>query len=249
MTTSPHRAQHADAGTASDPATPDLATSELAATAPAAPDLAAPDFAALAAAIAGRRSIRRYRPDAVPRALIDALLQAAVCAPSAHNRQPWRFRVLADADEQARLADAMGAKLRRDRRADGDAEAAIEADAARSRARITEAPAIVVVCLSEEDMDRYPDPRRRQAEYLLAVQSVAMAGQNLLLAAHGAGLGACWVCAPLFCPEIVQEVLALPPAWQPQGMVTLGYPANGGKPCVRRPLADVCLPPPQADRT
>lgn len=223
MTTSPNLKQHADAGPAAD-------------------------FPALAAAIAGRRSIRRYRADAVPRALIEALLQAAVSAPSAHNRQPWRFRVLADAGEKASLADAMGTKLRRDRLADGDAEALVEADAARSRARITGAPAIVVVCLSEEDMDRYPDPRRRQAEYLLAVQSVAMAGQNLLLAAHGAGLGACWVCAPLFCPEIVQDVLALPPTWQPQGMVTLGYPDNGGKPFSRRPLAEVCQWSPAAER-
>jgi coenzyme F420-0:L-glutamate ligase/coenzyme F420-1:gamma-L-glutamate ligase len=201
------------------------------------------EAAALAAAIAERRSIRRYFADPVPRPLIDALLQAAVSAPSAHNRQPWRFRVLTDEGEKVRLADAMGAKLRRDRLADGDAAALVEADAARSRQRIVGAPAIVVFCLCDEDMDRYPDTKRRRAEYMLAVQSVAMAGQNLLLAAHGAGLGACWVCAPLFCPEVVQEALALPANWEPQGMVTLGYPADGGKPFSRRPLADVCRPP------
>src|ERR1700704_3659263 len=59
-------------------------------------------------------------------------------------------------------------------------------------------------------MAPYPDPRRAQAEYLMAVQSVAMAVQNLLLAAHAEGLGACWMCAPLFCGEAVRAALALP---------------------------------------
>jgi len=39
-----------------------------------------------------------------------------------------------------------------------------------------------------------------QAERIMATQSVALAVQNLLLAAHDRGLGACWMCAPLFCP-------------------------------------------------
>jgi len=53
-----------------------------------------------------------------------------------------------------------------------------------------------------------------------------MAGQNLLLAAHVLGLGACWLCAPLFCPDVVRDTLALPPDWQPQGLITAGYPAE-----------------------
>jgi nitroreductase len=51
-----------------------------------------------------------------------------------------------------------------------------------------------------------------------------MAAQNLLLAAHDVGLGTCWLCAPLFCPDVVRDVLALPDDWQPQGVITLGYP-------------------------
>lgn len=193
-------------------------------------------------AIAGRRSIRRYRPGRITRAMIDSLLQVATSAPSAHNRQPWRFHVLIDDDEKIALARAMGARLRRDRRADGDATEIIEADANRSYMRLTGAPAIIVVCMSQEDMDRYPDPRRTQSEYVMAVQSVAMAGQNLLLAIHAAGLGACWLCAPLFCPDVVGEVLGLPEAWQPQGLITLGQPADTGKPFTRHALDRVCRP-------
>ena len=87
-------------------------------------------------------------------------------------------------------------------------------------------------------MDHYLDHKRAQAEHLMAVQSVAMAVQNLLLAAHAEGLGACWMCAPLFCPDVVAQALALPTEWQAQALVTLGYPASAGKPPVRRPLAE-----------
>lgn len=173
-----------------------------------------------------RRSIRRYEARTVPPALVDQLLEAALWAPSAHNRQPWRFVVMEEATNKERLAAVMGAQLRRDLAADGLPPEAIERDAARSYARLTAAPLLVLVCLSLSDMDDYPDARRQAHETTMAVQSAAMAGQNLLLAAHALGLGACWVCAPLFCPEVVRETLALPVDWQPQGLITAGYPAE-----------------------
>ena len=70
---------------------------------------------------------------------------------------------------------------------------------------------------------------RSNAEFLMAVQSTAMAVQNLLLAAHAIGLGACWRCAPLFCAETVIDTLKLPQNWHPQALVTLGYPDEDGK--------------------
>jgi F420 biosynthesis protein FbiB-like protein len=191
--------------------------------------------------MAGRRSIRRYASQPVPAEALQRLLTAAIWAPSAHNRQPWRFVVVTNHDAKARLADAMSARLRADRLADGDPPAAVEADAARSRARVTGAPVAIVACLTLADMDQYPDPRRAQAEYLMAVQSVAMAVQNLLLAAQAEGLGACWMCAPLFCPAVVVEALALPADWQPQALITLGYPDSPGKPPLRRALAESVL--------
>jgi F420 biosynthesis protein FbiB-like protein len=92
-----------------------------------------------------------------------------------------------------------------------------------------------MVCLSMADMDRYPDERRAAAERLMAVQSTALAVQNLLLAAHEAGLGACWMCAPLFCPDVVSAELQLPADWEPQALVTIGYPAEE-KHATRQPL-------------
>ena len=173
-----------------------------------------------------RRSIRRYTHQPVPRNVIESLIEAAIWAPSAHNRQPWRFAVITNATIKERLASMMGEQLRRDLTADGVSEEVIAADTTRSYARITGAPAAVLLCLSMQDMDTYPDQRRSANEFLMAAQSTAMAGQNLLLAAYQAGLGACWMCAPLFCQAVVKQALELPDDWQPQALITLGYPAE-----------------------
>jgi len=177
-------------------------------------------------AIRARRSIRRYRAEQVPVALVEAVLDAACWAPSAHNRQPWRFAVLRHPAPKERLAAAMGARLRADRLADGDAGEDVECDVSRSRARITAAPVVIAVCLSMADMDAYPDARRADAERTMAVQSTALAIQNLLLAAHALGLGSCWLCAPLFCPDTVRDALGLPADWEPQALVTMGWPGE-----------------------
>jgi F420 biosynthesis protein FbiB-like protein len=129
----------------------------------------------------------------------------------------------------------MGAQLRQDLTADQVAVEVIEKDVQRSYERMTGAPVLIVLCLSMVDMDTYRDEQRNQHEYIMAVQSTAMAGQNLLLAAHAQGLGACWMCAPLFCPPIVREVLELPADWQPQGMIAVGYPAQTRE-STRQPL-------------
>jgi F420 biosynthesis protein FbiB-like protein len=189
--------------------------------------------------IAGRRSIRRYEARPVAPDVVENLLAAAMDAPSAHNRQPWRFVILDSFEAKQGIADAMGRRLEVDRTGDGDDPEAIRADMERSRTRIGSAPLAILVCMTMEDMDRYSDVHRQSAERHMAIQGTAMAVQNLLLAAHAHGLGASWLCAPLFCPDTVAAALALPEAWEPQALVTAGYPANAGKPYRRRPRADV----------
>jgi coenzyme F420-0:L-glutamate ligase/coenzyme F420-1:gamma-L-glutamate ligase len=189
--------------------------------------------------IAGRRTVRRFLADPVPEAIIAGMIQAATRAPSAHNRQPWRFHVVREAAEKAHLAKSMGDKLRLDRSKDGDDSEVIRQDVERSSARINGAPALIAVCLTLEDMDTYPDARRNEAEFLMAVQSTAMAAQILLLKAQAEGLGACWMCAPLFCTETVRTALKLPQSWQPQGLMLLGWPAEPGRVRERKPLGDI----------
>jgi coenzyme F420-0:L-glutamate ligase/coenzyme F420-1:gamma-L-glutamate ligase len=195
----------------------------------------------LMAALRRRRSVRHFFSRPVSSETVVDLLEAACLAPSAHNRQPWRYAVVLDRDGRRRLADAMADRLRKDRLADGAPAEAVEADVARSRTRLLEAACAIVVCLTMESMDAYPDRARSRAELRMAIQSVAMAGENLLLAAAAAGLGACWMCAPLFAGQEARQALDLPESWEPQGMILLGEAGEDPAPKPRLPVDEVTL--------
>ena len=186
------------------------------------------------ALLRSRRSIRWYRHEPVAADVLDRILISAGRAPSAHNRQPWRYLVLTDTAGKDALARRMGSQLADDRRRDGDPDAAIRDDVERSYRRIVGAAVVIIVALTMKPMDRYPDAARSRAEYLMAVQSTAMATQNLLLAAHAEGLGACWMCAPLFCQSDVRSILDMPDNWEPQGLITIGHPAGTPRPSKSR---------------
>jgi coenzyme F420-0:L-glutamate ligase / coenzyme F420-1:gamma-L-glutamate ligase len=170
-----------------------------------------------------RRSIRRFKPDPVPDSVIQSILSTATYAPSAHNRQPWRFVVVTDLSVKARLAEAMAKDFERDLIRDGISPEKIQAQLKRSRERTTSAPVAILLCLDMSEMDSYPDEKRQQTERTMAVQSVAAAGLQLLLAAHAEGLGGVWVCSPLFAQETIQKTLVLSESWEPQGMFFVGY--------------------------
>lgn len=188
--------------------------------------------------IRSRRSVRRYAQQPVSHETAEKLLEAAHWAPSAHNRQPWRFVLLHDAATRQRLAEAMAARWEADLLADGADPAEASRRAAGSVRRIAGAPLAILPCLDRDALDAYPDPPRQRREWQMGVQSVALACQNLLLAAHQAGLAACWLCAPIFCPDLVQAILDLPSSWEPQALLTVGYPLHGAPPTpARGPLA------------
>jgi coenzyme F420-0:L-glutamate ligase/coenzyme F420-1:gamma-L-glutamate ligase len=194
---------------------------------------------ALYEVVEGRRSIRRYMSKGVERSALMRILHAAMRAPSAHNRQPWRWIVIQDEARKRKLAEVMGQALVQARIADGDKPEEVLTDVGRSIERIRQAPVVLLLCLTMEEMDRYPDPERTQAEYLMAVQSVAMAGQNLMLSAHAEGLGSTWMCAPLFAPESVRSALDIPSDWTPQGLILVGYPDSPGRETTRKALDEV----------
>jgi coenzyme F420-0:L-glutamate ligase / coenzyme F420-1:gamma-L-glutamate ligase len=186
-----------------------------------------------------RRSVRRFKTELVPASVIQNILATATFAPSAHNRQPWRFVVITDVAIKTQLADAMAMDFERDLTSDGLATEKIQEQIKRSRDRITSAPVIILLCLDVSEMDSYPDEKRRKAEYTMAVQSVAAAGLQLLLAAHAEGLAGVWACWPLFAPETIQRTLNLCEAWEPQGMFFIGFPQDIPEARKRKPLNDL----------
>jgi F420 biosynthesis protein FbiB-like protein len=173
-----------------------------------------------------RRSIRRFKSDPIPDSIIEDILTTATFAPSAHNRQPWRFSVVTDAAQpiKEKLADEMIKKFQQELENDALPPEEISKRVERSKNRILSAPVVIVLSVDMSNMDIYPDKHRRKAEYIMATQSVANAGMQLLLASHAEGLGSVWVCSPLFAQKTVQDVLNLPKTWEPQAMYFLGYP-------------------------
>ena len=98
-----------------------------------------------------RRSTRRFKPDPIPDAMLERILTTATYAPSAHNRQPWRFVLIKNADVRPRLAKALTDKMRLDMQIEGAAEAEIEKRVASSIRRIDEAPVIIILCRDVTD--------------------------------------------------------------------------------------------------
>ena len=189
--------------------------------------------------LAARRTVRFYTPDPVPDEVVRALLEAARLAPSAHNAQPTRFVVIQSLELRRRLTSRMSRRWRRDLERAGTTEAAIRVQLRFSERRFGQAPVLILVGYTLEDMDEYPDRARRAAEATMASQSAAAATLNLLLAAGAHGLGGCWACAPLFCPAIVRRALGLPRSFVPQALLTIGYPAHTPPMPPRRPLEEL----------
>lgn len=195
----------------------------------------------LHAFLSSRRSVRRFLSDPVSSEILTRVLTSAGCAPSAHNRQPWRTALVRSFEGKAKLADAMGADLRRDLLADGVNPEVITTQVERSRCRIVEAPVVIVLSLDMSEMDIFPDEKRSRAEHMMGVQSVALFGGTLLLAAHAEGLGAVWICAPLFAPQAVSQALELPEGWEPQGLLLLGFPAVVPEPRSRKEISEFTI--------
>jgi coenzyme F420-0:L-glutamate ligase / coenzyme F420-1:gamma-L-glutamate ligase len=185
--------------------------------------------------IRGRRSVRRFRSEPVGDAIIERVLEAGGWAPSPHGTQPWRFAVITRAETKQRLSDAMAATWRHNLQMDNEPEEVIEARLAGSRRRLLEAPLLILVSLYTEDLDRYPDLERAAAERTMAIQSLGACVQNMLLAAYALGIDAGWMCAPLFCPEVVVETLGLDARLTPHALLAMGHAAADPRRRPRRP--------------
>lgn len=135
----------------------------------------------------------------------------------------------------------MAGEFQRDLEKDNLSSEEITKRVNRSRERITGAPVVVILCLDMSEMDEYPDTRRKKAEYVIATQSAANAGMQLLLAAHAEGLGGVWVCSPMFAQETVQKALNISNTWEPQAMFLLGYPVEIPALRERKKLEEVAI--------
>jgi len=183
-------------------------------------------YGQLLSLLQSRRSVRRFRPDALPAGTVERLVEAARWAPSAGNRQAWRILSVTNAatrDAMARAAADGVARLRAGLREDlrGAADLYMK-----NFLHFTSAPLLLVfVYRAGTDALRAgltADPRPERE----SLSSVSAAIQNLLLAAHALGLGACWMTGPLVAAPELAALLPLPPGWELAALVPVGVPGE-----------------------
>ncbi|MDI6871163.1 MAG: nitroreductase family protein [Bacillota bacterium] len=195
--------------------------------------------------LAGRRSVRRFRPDPVPEAEVREIVRWATLAPSASNRQMWKFVAVADAGVKAAMREAV------ERAIDELARAVPGVKGVGGMKGwsffFADAPVVIAV-FGEEYRSRTDDALKARGlaaaeiDRLRArpdLQSIGAAVQTLLLAAHAKGYGTCWMCAPVLAAREIERLLGVEERWRLVALVPLGVPAERPKSPGRKRLEEV----------
>jgi nitroreductase len=207
-----------------------------------------PDLDVLERIMRERRSVRRYQAEAPPDELIERVLELATAAPSASNKQPWRFFVVKNRDRIREAADAVRAEV--DAVAGHVAPDSEEAFRAYGDyfTRFEAAPVIVVPAhrgqrvLSHLVDEALAGDRRMRIEVMerdSGLISTSLAIMNLLLAVHAVGLGASAMTGPLLAAHRLREIFGIPGTWEVAAVVPIGWPGEVPKAPDRKRLQAV----------
>lgn len=166
--------------------------------------------------IAARRSIRRFKDTPLPDDLLQTILTAATQAPSAKNRQPWRF-VVVQGDERAEMVRIMRHGI------EAMVDQGHDTGSALGSARIMEQAPVTVFVLNPEGLHPWLTRSIEQMFIdVINVQSIGAAIQNMLLAASDLGLGSLWIGDIFYAYEALREWLGTES--QLIAAVSFGYP-------------------------
>lgn len=206
------------------------------------------DFLGLAS---GRRSIRKYENRTIPDEDVEYFIKAAVTAPSGCNSQCWRFVAIKDKAVMESLAQAVTRKTEEllSARKDLLTEQYI-ASKKKMLSFFADAPLVIAVFMTHlEYYDRieisaleaqgfdhegimrlfaYPD-----------ILSIGAAIQNLLLAVHEKGYGACWMNEPAVAGEEINKILGIPGGNRFMSLIPVGFPAYVPRNKELKPLSEV----------
>lgn len=183
-------------------------------------------------AISQRRSIRKFKPDDVPEAIIDQMLEAARQAPSASNRQPWRFQIIRDPALKQTLFD----------------------EATFGSKHILEAP-VIIVCGSElltfvkghklappgseyfgAESDDWDELKKFIPD---GHQNTFIAVEHMVLMATALGVGTCWVQRIKY--GSVGRILGWPRHVAVCTLLLVGYSDDSPAPQSRLPMEEIVI--------
>jgi F420 biosynthesis protein FbiB-like protein len=182
-------------------------------------------------AIAARRSIRRFKSDPIPDEDIQAILTAAIQAPSGKNRQPWRFVVVKE-DKRADMVRVMRAGIA-NARAEGE-----DLGSSVGSANIMEQAPVTVFIFNPDGMAPWLAHSIEQMfNDVVNIQSIGAAIQNMLLAALDLGLGSLWICDVFCAYDGLCEWLG--EKGQMIAAVSFGYPDESPPARPRKPFDEV----------
>jgi len=195
-------------------------------------------------AIEKRRSIRKFKPDSIPDEYIRELLSSARLAPSGCNAQPWRFKIVKEADAKAKLAET-----------------------AHNQSFISQAPVVIVCCADiqgyldgtvsgVQDLgkigaieDRIVTVLQGKVKSLETIErnelgpriatNVAIAIEHIVLRALDFGLGSCWI--RLIEGQKVRELFGWNDNIYVVAILPIGYPAEYPEARKRLELNDVLI--------
>jgi len=175
-------------------------------------------------AIHGRQTISKVKQDALPRDLVEKLLNAGAQAPNHYKVRPWRFVVLTG-DGRNKLGDVFAASfLERNPAAPTEA-------ADKPRALPLRAPVVIAIGADKPA----PDTKAIEIEN---ISSASAAAQNILLAAYALGLGAIWRTGEWARDAKVKEFLGFAEDQHILGFIYVGYPEVLPEPYTRASFED-----------
>jgi nitroreductase len=172
-------------------------------------------------AIKERRSVRKYKLDPVSDEALNTVLEAARWAPSWANTQCWRFVVVRDSQTKEQLAGTLvSSQFPRNPATEG----------------VKNAPIVIVACAKRGRSGYYKGEASTDKDDWY-MYDIALAMQNLTLAAHAIGLGTVHI--GLFDAKEMGRILSVPEGFEVVSLTPLGYPDETPKAPPRKDKADI----------
>ncbi len=164
-------------------------------------------------AIEKRRSIRKFKPNPIPKEALKRILEAGRLAPSGGNRQPWRFIIARKPETKKALAAA-----------------------ANNQMFIADAGA-VIVALGDPKASPTKLPYTLSATRIPHRQDPMIAIEHMVLAATALGYGTCWIGA--FNEEEVKKILKIPEDMAVIALLPIGVPDESPPPKPRKAFSEL----------